>query len=534
MDEVEAVDEVEEEEDVEEEEEEEEWQDAAEEQAEAGTEPTELGSVLSSPAEEAPKQVDCERCRARQIPESSKTEDGTPVLEYNRSPIHTREVPQHSFIGAEIVPTLEVGNVEGDDPELTVPTIDTLKGRGTKLLSWMAQKLREAAEAFYVSADGHPRIERQSREMSQRDLSQAKAMDDAGKKSTPMEFKSKLEHSEVCPRNKKPNRPSTPENRDDSSIATSGDAWIRIGRMVQNWGVPLAMIEDHEADIAEFIVQTLKKEQDRAETSQKADALSAMKTVCETQRYADTTVVELAGDQTNGTITRKLKETLGIGQPLAKAQLTREFKPVDTELARLDPAIVAAKKADDHKPVVHQMYFNTPGVEAEQQNRPTTLERGKKCWGDNRFRNASVSRSKTQALGAHSEQTRSGDCGLRSAGPLKDEQDDETLSSEDASDGGVALEPKQAFDGYAKMDDLQSTDEDEPGREETGNGHEESYNTDEDNALSSEEEYEYVDNGGFNVNDICVALGDDTLDEERFARLRRGYVHVLESTLGLT
>ena len=515
--EVEAVD------GIEEEEEEEEWQDAAEEQAEAGTEPTELGSVFSSPAEEASQQVDCERCRARQIFESSKTEDGTPVLKYSPSPMHTREVPQHSFIGAEIVPTLEVGNVEGDDPELTVPTIDTLKDRGTKLLSWMAQRLRKAAEPFYVSTDGHPRIERQ-----------AKAMDENGMEPMPMKFESELEHSEDCPRNNKPIRPSAPEHQDDSSIVTSGDAWARIGRMVQNWGVSSAMIEDHEADIAELIVQLMKNEQDRAETSQKADALRATNAVYETQRYADTTVAELAGDQTKETITRKLKETLGIGQPLAKAQLTGEFTLVDTDLARLDTAIIAAKKAENPKPVIYQTSSNTPDVELGQQNRPITSEGGKRWYGGcNRSRNTSVSRSKTQALGTPAGQARSMDGGLRPFGPLKDEHGDETLFSEDTSDGGVALDPKQAFDGYAVMNNFQSRDEDEPSREEIGYDYEESYITDEEDALSSEEEYEYVDNGGFNMNDICVALGDDTLEEERFARLRKGYMHVLEGTLGL-
>ena len=464
--------------------------------------------------------------------ESSKIEYGTLLLNSNLSPIDTRGIPQHLSIGGESVPTLEVGDVERDNPELTVQTIETLKGGGTKMLSWMTQKLRKAAEAFYVSADGHARIERQSRETSQRDLSQAEVMNDSEMESMPMEFESTAAHSEDCPRNKKPIRPSAPENQDDSSIATSGDAWARIGRMVQNWGVSSAMVEDHEADIAEAIVQMMKKEQDRAQTSQKADALRATNAVYETQRYANTTVAELAGDQKNKTITRKLKETLGIGQPLAKVHFTREFKQVDTELARIDPAIIEAKKAEDHKPVVHQMKSNTPGVEAEQQSRPITFEGGKKCWEGNRSRYASVSRSKTQGLGTRSGQTRSENCGLRSSESLKDDHGDETFS-EDTSDGGVALDEKQAFDGYAVMDDFQSTDEDEPGREETGNDHEQSYITDEEDALSSEEEYEYVDNGGFNMNDICVALGDDTLEEERFARLRKGYMHVLESTLGL-
>ena len=535
---VEKVERVEEEEEVgevEQVEEEEEWQDAAEEQAEAGTEPTELRSVLSSQAEEAHQQVNCERCRARQMFESSKIEYGTLLLNSNHSPIDTRGIPQHLSIGGESVPTLEVGDFERDNPKLTVQTIETLKGGGTKMLSWTAQKLRKAAEAFYVSADGHARIERQSRETSQRGLSQAEVMNDSEMKSMPMEFESTAAHSEDCPRNKKAIRPSAPENQDDSSIATSGDAWARIGRMVQNWGVSSAMIEDHEADIAKLIVQMMKKEQDRAQTSRKADVLRATNAVYETQRYADITVAELAGDQINETATRKLKETLGIGQPLTKAQLTRKFTLVDTDLARLDPAIIAAKKGAKPKPVIYQTSSNTPYVELGQQNRPITFEGGKKWCGEgNRSRNTSVSQSKTQALGTPSRQTRSGNCELRSSRPLKNEHDDETSFSEDASDGGVALGAEQAFAGYAVMDDFQSTKEDEPSVEEMGYDYEEPYITDEDDGLSSEEEYEYVDNGGFNMNDICVALGDDTLEEERYARLRRGYMHVLESTLGLT
>ena len=67
----------------------------------------------------------------------------------------------------------------------------------------------------------------------------------------------------------------------------------------------------------------------------------------ETEKYADITVAELAGDQPNETVTRKLKETLGIGPSLAKAESIREFKPVDMEIASLDPAIIAAKKSDN-------------------------------------------------------------------------------------------------------------------------------------------------------------------------------------------
>ena len=52
-------------------------------------------------------------------------------------------------------------------------------------------------------------------------------------------------------------------------------------------------------------------------------------------------------------------------------------------------------------------------------------------------------------------------------------------------------------------------------------------------AESSKKEYAFIDNGGFNMNDICVGLGEDTLDEERFDRLRVGFMQVLESTLGL-
>ena len=530
----EVEEEVEVEEEEEEEQEEEEWQDAAEEQAEAGTEPTELGSFLNSPAEEARQQIDCERCRAAQILESSKFEDGTPLISSNFSPIHTRGIPQHSSIKAKIVPTLEVGNVKGDNPERTVQTFDTLKGRGTKLLSWMAQKLREAAEAFYVSADGHARIEQRRSKTSQRDLAQAKAMYDSKVEPTPMNLESKLEHSEDCPRNKKPIRASTPENQDDSSMATSGDAWARIGRMVQNWGIPLAMIEDHEADIAELIVQKMKEGQDRAQTPQKADALRATNATYETQRDADIAVAELAGDQIYETTTRELKKALGIGPPLAKAQSTREFKPVDMEIARLDPAIIAAKKSADPKAGAHQMGSNPPSVGAEQLNKFTTFEGSKKlCWEGNRFGNASASRNETQALGTPSGQTRGEDCELRSSGPLKDEHGNETLSSEDTSDGGVALDAKQAFAGYAVMDDFQGMNENESSREGIGHYYEQSYITDENNALSSEEEYPCVDNGGFNMNDICVGLGEDTLDEERFNRLRMGFVHVLECTLGL-
>ncbi len=590
-------------------EEEEDWQEAAEVQAEDGTEPTELGSAFTGRAEEARLQVDCKKCRAAQTLEFSKIEDGPHELNSNCSPLHTKGIPQYPSIRGEIVPTLDEGDVKGGNSERTVQAFDRLRGRGTNLLLWMAQKLREAAEAVYVSTDDHARIERRSCETSQRDLAHAKARNDSNMEPTPMTFESELDHSKDCSRNKKPIRPFTPENQDDSVIASSGDVWARIGRTVQKWGVPSAMIEDHEADIAELVAQTMKEEQNRSEISQENDALRTTNPVYETERYNHIRAAGSSGYQTNETITRKLKETPGIGPTLAKAHSIREYKLVDMELARLDPAIIAAKKSDDQKPVVHRMSSKTPSVRAEQLDKTTTsrkpqglaapkrddemrsrlaeiskienhtaqaeqkgfanskglpqisgqrratkgsqieggnafpLDRSRSCelrrnhkkccWEGNKLRNASVSRSETQASSTSSGQIGIGDYGINSSRPLKDEHGDEALFSENTSNGGVPLDTKQAFGGFMVMDDFQGTNEDEPSRGEIDYNYERSFTKDENSALSSDEEYGFVDNGGFSMNDICVGLGGDTLDEERFDRLRMGFVHVLESTLGL-
>ena len=45
-------------------------------------------------------------------------------------------------------------------------------------------------------------------------------------------------------------------------------------------------------------------------------------------------------------------------------------------------------------------------------------------------------------------------------------------------------------------------------------------------------EFVYVDEGGFNMEDICVALGNKALDQERYNRLKEGYTRVLESLMG--
>ena len=111
---------------------------------------------------------------------------------------------------------------------------------------------------FYVNADGHAKIEQRCRETSQSGLIHANPGNESKVELPSMTPESRLEHSKDCPRNKKPIRLSTPENEEKSAIASSGDVWARIGRMVQNWGVPSAMIEEHEADIAEMIVQTMK------------------------------------------------------------------------------------------------------------------------------------------------------------------------------------------------------------------------------------------------------------------------------------
>ena len=589
--------------DSEEEEEAEEWQETSEVQEEDSSEPTELGSAVTGQAEEVRLQVDCKKCKAAQMLESSKTEDGTHMLDYNCSPPQSEGIAQHTFVRADTVPIADEGDDKGENLKRTVQGSATLRGRGIKLLSWMAQKLRKAAEVFYVSADDHARIEQQSRETSPSHLARAKAMDDAKVELPSMTIESEFEHSKECPRNKKPIRPSTPGSKDSSAIASSGDVWARIGCMVQNWGVPSAMIEEHEADIAEMIVQTMKQEQNRAEVSRKADALGAPNVVYETEIHAHRAVAESTGElargQINETIARKLKETLGIGPPLAEAHSVREFKPVDMELARLDPAIIAAKKFDDQKSVVHHIKSNTRGLVAETLKKPTAsrelqllavperfdkmrsriaensevenhtaqaqqdrfahnkripstqgqeyatkgiqIESGnafphgissfyqpkaipkKRYWEGNRPRNTSVSRNGTQASTTPS--------GLTSSGPLKDGH--EALFSEDTSYGGVLLGAKQIFGGNMVMDDSQSMNKNKLSREEISYNDERSFAADENNALSFNEEFVCVDNGGFNMNDICVGLGEDTLDEERFDRLRMGFMQVLESTLGV-
>ena len=573
--------------DSEEEEEAEEWQEASGSQAEDRTEPTELGSASTGQAEEVRPQVGCKKCRAAQILESSETEDEPHMLNAIRNPLYPGGISQHPSNGAETVPSLH-GSDKSESSERTVQVSDTFSSISANLLSWMAHKMREAAEVLYVTADGHAETEQQSRETSQSDLAHAKP------EPTPLILESELEHSKDCPRNKKPIRSSTPENQDDSSIAGSGDVWARIGRMVQNWGITSAMIEEHEVGIADMIVQTMKQKRNRTEDSEKAEALRATNAVYETERYADNTVAELAGDQTNEMVTRKLKETLGMGPPLAKAESIREFKPVDMEIARLDPAIIAAKKSDAPKPMADLMTSKILIVGAEQQNEPFASRRPQlsagperydgiwsrvaensevegppqiraqepvtiytqtdggnafpigeifscevkgihegRCWEGNTPRNSSVSRNKTQASSALYGKLGIRDRRLRSSGPLKDGHGDEALFSEDTSDGGVLLDTKQASGGNMAMDDSRSVNENKLSREEIGYPYGQPLTTDENNPLSADEEYAYIDKGGFHMNDICVGLGENTPDEERFDRLRMGFMQVLDSTLGL-
>ena len=587
--------------DSEEEEEAEEWQEAAESQAEDGTEPTELGSSSTDHAEEVRPQVDCKKCGAAQILESSETEDEPHMLNAIRNPLYPGGIPQHPSNGAETIPNLHGGSDKSESSERTVQVFNTFIGIGANLLSWMAHKLREAAEVFYVTAGGYAETEQRSGETSQSDLAHAKLRNDSKVEPTPMELESELEHSKDCPRNKKPIRPFTPENEEGSSMASSADVWARIGRMVQNWGVTSAMIEEHEVDIAEMIVQTMKQGNKRFGKLEKADALRATNAVYETEKHADITVAELAGDQSKETVTRKLDETLNIGPPLAKAEYIREFKPVDMEIARLDPAIIAAKKSDYQKPVVHESNNIIPIIGAEQLNKPMAprtpqelagpekydgilswvaeisagevhtakvqqkgfahskglaSRRGQEhatrnvqikagntfpynksssyqvkelhkehCREGSRPRNTSVSRTGTRGSSAAS--------GFRSSGPLKDGHGDEALFSKATSGGGVPLAAKQASGGNMVIVDFQSMNENELSREGISYSYEGSFSTNEYDAESSNKEYLFIDNGGFNMNDICVGLGEDTLDEERFGRLRMAFMQVLESTLGL-
>ena len=589
--------------DSEEEKEAKEWPETAEMQGEDITEPTELESPIASQGEEVPRQVDCKKCEAAQMLESSKTENGTHMLNTNCNLPESAGVPQHTSVRADTVPILEEGDDEGETSERTVQGSDTLKGRGSKLLSWTAHKLREAAEVFYVNPGGHAKIEDWRRERSPSDLARARAMDDAKAELPSMTTESELEHSKDCPRNKKPIRPFILGHEDHSAIARPGDVWARIGRMVQNRGVPTTMIEDHEADIAEVIVQMMKAGQNRAGKSRKTDGLRAMNVVSEMARYTGIIVAkpagQSAGNHSNETMA-KLKEILGAGPSLAEAHSVREYKHVDTELARLDPAIIAAKKSNDQKPGVHEMNSNTLCVGAETPGKVTASDkskllavaerydgirsrvaeipdmealsakaqhigaahskglprkgqehatkyiqtegghvfpydksisdqvegnRQKRCHEGNRPKKTSIFLAGTQGSSARSR--------LRSSGPLKDGHGDETLLSEDISHGGVLLGTKQAFSGNIIMDDFQKMNQNVPSREEIGYDNERSFTTNDHDANSSNEEYVFIDNGGFNMNDICIGLGEDTLSEERFGRLRMGFMQVLESTLGL-
>ena len=49
---------------------------------------------------------------------------------------------------------------------------------------------------------------------------------------------------------------------------------------------------------------------------------------------------------------------------------------------------------------------------------------------------------------------------------------------------------------------------------------------------SIDAEFEYGDRGGFNMDDIFVALGSNKLDQERYDRLKDGFMHVIASILG--
>ena len=589
--------------DSEEEKEANEGQEIPEVQGEDSTEPTELDPAITGQGEEVKPQVDCKKCKAAQLLESLKTEDEPPMLDAIRNPLYPGGIPRHPSNGAETVPDLY--DEEDENSGRTMQGSDSLKSRGANLLSWMAHKVREAAEVFYVNPDGHAETEQRRREMSTTDLARARAISDAKVDISSMTINPELEHSKDCPRNKKPMRPSTPETEDSSAIVSSGDVWARIGRRVQNWGVPSAMIEEHEADIAELIVQTMKEKQNKAEKLKKVNASKSADAVYETERYAGNTVAESikesAPGQSNETIARKLKETLGIGPPLAEAHPIRKFKPVDMEIAKLDPAIIAAKKSDNRNPVVPNIYTNTPAVGATKPEKRTALERSrmlavpegydkkrrgvvegpeveihtvqtqrngfvntkgppwirvqgraiedtqieggkgnpqyiinpyehkdvhKKGRGKgNELGNTSVSRNGTRGSNTPSRP--------KASEPLKDGHGDKALIDDDISDGGVPLGTKKASGGKMVMDDLRRMNENEPSREEIGHACDQPLPTVENNALSVDEGYVCVDKGGFNFNDICVGLGDDTLDEEQFDRLRTGFMQVLESTLGL-
>ena len=112
-----------------------------------------------------------------------------------------------------------------------------------------------------------------------------------------------------------------------------------------------------------------------------------------------------------------------------------------------------------------------------------------------------------------------------SAPGIENEEDRDNMSEVDS------VSETDSEEDLEESDSDMSEDNDEDSGEDDGEADNDGGSNDEEEA--DEEEEVEIDEGGFNMHDICVALGNGTLDQERLDRLHRGFIRLMEWQMGV-
>ena len=271
------------------------------------------------------------------------------------------------------------------------------------------------------------------------------ASTDFGARVDPAIIPSVMEHCNGCLKKimKRSDPPAANEEESDQATKSTRQTWAGIAAKVEDAGISAAAIEEHQDEIAEWIIEKLqdaKKRSNAAKVVREAGVGPKGLRTAETMSQGNEEKKTAPHNSAERLDTaRRLMGMLKVEQPGGTKTSGKVAKHVDGDVPQLAPAIITAKIS-------------------ESVTRATAAPRG---------------------LMSRME---------KSEGKPRD--------GEDEADSWL-------------------------------------FNVDEDLEIASNEVYrEPIDKGRFNMEDICVALGNDALDAGRYHRLRLRFTLMFDDLLG--
>jgi hypothetical protein len=259
---------------------------------------------------------------------------------------------------------------------------------------------------------------------------------------------SRMEHCDGSPKNKKEGNFRSEANMEEGiqAMKSSRQTWAGIAAKVEDAGNSAAAIEEHQDEIAEWIIEKLREAKKRPNATKKVREagigpkdLTKARTMSQGNDQVDQKKTAPPNSAERLDTARRLMDMLKVEQPGGTKTSDKVVEHVDADVVPMDPAIMTAKEAK------------------------------------------SVTRAAAAPKGLASTIGKS---------------EGEPRNGEDEADSWL-------------------------------------FTTDEDLGVASNKVYhEPIDKGRFNMDDICVALGNGALDAGRYHRLRLGFNLMFDDLLG--